>query len=250
MLEEGDKLLDIGCGWGSIILESAKEFKLKKVVGITLSKNQYLYVKEKIREEGLEDVVEVYLMHYKDLKGLGEKFNKVVSVGMFEHVGRTNFIKFFKTVKEVMEEGGLFLLHTIGKLLPEKPSKFIRTYIFPGGYIPSLVEILYSAFPLGFTLIDIDNWRMHYYKTLKAWLKNFYKNRDWVVERYGEEFFRMWELYLVGSAVSFYCASNYLFQVLMAKGLKNDYPTITYNFNEEGEALRGLSGRAPEKVRL
>ncbi|MFN3976850.1 MAG: class I SAM-dependent methyltransferase [Aquificaceae bacterium] len=228
-LREGDRLLDIGCGWGSIILESASLYNLSSV-GITLSKNQYDYVKQKIKELGLEGRVEVYLMHYEDLQKLRRRFNKVVSVGMFEHVGKGRHRRFFEVVSQVIEEGGIFLLHTIGKVHPSSQSRWIRKYIFPGGYLPSIEEVLRSINGLGFNLIDIDDWRLHYYFTLREWKRRFYKAREWVVERYGEEFFRMWELYLTASAVSFYIGSNHLFQFLFSKGVVNNYPVMRRQF--------------------
>ncbi len=228
-LSEGDRLLDVGCGWGSIILESVKLYPIT-AVGITLSKNQYEYVREKIKQEGLEGKVEVRLMHYEDLPKLGFKFNKIVSVGMFEHVGKGRHRKFFEVVARVMEDGGLFLLHTIGKVHPSTQSRWIRKYIFPGGYLPSIEEVLRAIRHLDFNLIDIDDWRLHYYFTLKEWLKRFHSASNYVREKYGDEFFRMWELYLVASAVSFYNGSNHLFQFLFSKGVVNDYPLMKRDF--------------------
>ncbi|MDQ7038886.1 MAG: class I SAM-dependent methyltransferase [Aquificota bacterium] len=228
-LSEEDTLLDIGCGWGSIILESAEIFGLRSV-GITLSENQYRYVREEIKRRGLEDRVEVYLMHYVDLPRLGRKFTKVVSVGMFEHVGRDNMRTFFRTVDAVLEDCGLFLLHTIGKVHPQKQSRWIRKYIFPGGYLPSIPEIITAFEGLDFCLIDIDDWRLHYYRTLKAWRRRFWEKVNTVRSMYGEEFVRMWDLYLTASAVSFYTGSNHLFQFLLSKGVKNDYPVMRREF--------------------
>ncbi len=236
-LSEEDTLLDIGCGWGSIILESAEIFGLKSV-GITLSENQYKYVKEEIKRRGLEGKVEVYLMHYVDLPKLGRKFTKVVSVGMFEHVGRENMRTFFKTVESLLEDGGLFLLHTIGKVHPQKQSRWIRKYIFPGGYLPSIPEIITAFEGLDFCLIDIDDWRLHYYRTLKAWRRRFWEKVGVIRSMYGEEFVRMWDLYLTASAVSFYTGSNHLFQFLLSKGVKNDYPVMRREFLK-GFALTG-----------
>ncbi|MFN3813238.1 MAG: class I SAM-dependent methyltransferase [Aquificaceae bacterium] len=228
-LRDDDRLLDIGCGWGSLIIEAAKLYNIK-AVGISLSKNQYEYTKSKIEEEGIKDRVRVYLMHYEDLPNLGQKWNKVVSVGMFEHVGKGRHRRFFQIISRIMEDGGIFLLHTIGKVLPEKQSRWIRKYIFPGGYIPALTEILETSGGLGFNLIDIDNWRVHYYLTLREWRKRFYERAEDVKALYGERFFRMWELYLVASAVSFITGSNHLFQVLFSKGVVNYYPVMMRKF--------------------
>ena len=230
-LNKNDTLLDIGCGWGSIILESAGLYGLK-AVGITLSDNQYEYVKEEIKKRGLEEKVEIYKMHYIELPSLGKKFTKVVSVGMFEHVGKENYRAFFETVYKVMENGGLFLLHTIGKLHPDNQSRWIRRYIFPGGYLPSISELVDSFEGIDFTLIDIDNLRIHYYWTLKKWKERFLMNLDKVRKMFDERFIRMWELYLTASAVSFLIGSNYVFQILLSKGVKNDHPIIERKFLE------------------
>ena len=230
-LNKNDTLLDIGCGWGSIILESAEKYGLK-AVGITLSENQYKHVKEEIQKRNLEDRVEVYLMHYTQLPDLNKKFTKVVSVGMFEHVGREHYRDFFDKVYQVLDEGGLFLLHTIGKMHTDTQSRWIRKYIFPGGYLPSISEIMDSlcSFQFKYFLVDFDNWRMHYYYTLKRWRENFWKNIDKIRKMFDEKFIRMWDLYLTASAVSFWVGSNYVFQILLSKGVVNNYPVIERKF--------------------
>ena len=232
LLSEEDTLLDIGCGWGSVLFDAVDKFNVKKAVGITLSEEQYNHIKEEVKKRNLQDRVEVYLMHYKELPKTGWKFSKVISIGMFEHVGLENYRDFFKSVYSVMEDKGLFLLHTIGKLHPEKPSEWIRKYIFPGGYLPALEEIFKAVEGLDFNLIDIDNWRLHYYRTLKEWLRRFENNRDWVLKNLGETFYRMWKFYLTASAVSFKVASNYVFQILFSKGLYNEYPIMERKFGE------------------
>jgi cyclopropane-fatty-acyl-phospholipid synthase len=232
LLNKEDTLLDIGCGWGAVLFDAVEKFNVKKAVGITLSENQYNHIKEEIKKRILEGRVEVYILHYKDLPSLGQKFTKVISIGMFEHVGLENYKTFFKSVFDVMTNKGLFLLHTIGKLHKEKPSEWIRKYIFPGGYLPALGEILDALEPFEFYLIDIDNWRLHYYKTLKEWKKRFLQNKDWVIKNLGQRFFRMWEFYLTAAAVSFYIGSNYVYQILLSKGVFNQYPVVEHIFGE------------------
>ena len=232
LLNENDTLLDIGCGWGSVLFDAVEKFGVKRAVGITLSEEQYNHIKEEIEKRNLKGRVEVHLLHYRDLPKLGETFTKVISIGMFEHVGLENYRSFFESVYRVMEDKGLFLLHTIGKIHPEKPSEWIRKYIFPGGYLPALEEIFKAFEGIDFNLIDIDNWRLHYYRTLKEWLKRFETNREWVIKNLGETFYRMWKFYLTASAVSFKVASNYVFQILLSKGIFNEYPVLEHSFGE------------------
>jgi cyclopropane-fatty-acyl-phospholipid synthase len=225
-----DTLLDIGCGWGSVILDAAKQYGCK-AVGITVSKNQYEYVKEKIKEENLEDLVEVHLMHYQDLPKLNKTFSKIVSVGMFEHVGRHNLKDFFEVAYSMLEPKGLFLLHYIGKIKTvANQNNWITKRIFPGGYLPSLEEVMPLVKETKFGFIDLDNWRRHYYLTLKEWDKRFNEHKEEIIKMLGEEFFRMWELYLLGSAALFYIGSIYLFQILMSKGIDNSYPFMKRKF--------------------
>ena len=225
LLKEGDTLLDIGCGWGSIVIESVKNYNLR-AIGITLSEEQYSYVKKRIVDEGLEGKADVYLMHYADLPKLGLNFDKIVSVGMFEHVGKGNIRKFFEVVSSVLKEGGLFLLHTIGKEFEGQTSRFMTKYIFPGGYLPYLGEIIANTEGLDLCLLDIDDWRIHYYFTLKRWRERFLEHLDDVKKEYGEMFTRMWHFYLTTSMSAFRAGNTHVFQILFSKGVKNDYPVI------------------------
>lgn len=229
LLKEGDLLVDIGCGWGSIIIEAAKDIGVR-TVGITVSKEQFEYVKKKIEEENLGNKVEVYLMHYVDLPKLGKKFDKVVSVGMFEHVGCENIRRFFEVVGSVIKDGGLFLLHTIGKEHKGKTSRWMTKYIFPGGYLPCIADIMSGIKGLGFSLIDIDDWRMHYYLTLKKWRERFVKNIEQIKRMYGDVFVRMWYFYLTTSMSAFRAGNVHVFQFLFSKGQLNNYPVIKRQF--------------------
>lgn len=226
-LKEGMTLLDIGCGWGFLLMEAAKKYKIKGT-GITLSSEQCKEFKERIVKEGLEDYLTVELMDYRDLTKTDRTFDRVVSVGMLEHVGREQYDVFLKTASHVMKPGGLFLLHYISALKEHAGDPWIRKYIFPGGTIPSLREILTLAADYQFHTMDVENLRLHYNRTLRCWEKNFKEHVDEVREMFGEEFVRMWDLYLSSCAATFHNGIIDLHQILMTKGINNELPTVRW----------------------
>ena len=216
-------LCDIGCGWGFLLIEAAKKYKVHGV-GITLSSEQKNIFEKRIRKEGLEDYLSVKLMDYRDLETLDMKFDRVVSVGMIEHVGRDHYALFMNCVKKVLKPGGIFLLHYISALLEHPGDAWIKKYIFPGGMIPSLREIISIAAELHFCTVDVESLRRHYNKTLLHWNKNFQGHRGEVVEMFGEEFARMWELYLCSCAATFKSGIIDLHQILFTNDVNNDLP--------------------------
>ena len=222
-LKEGMTLCDIGCGWGYLLIEAAKKYGIKGV-GITLSKEQKKKFEERIKENHLESQLEVRLMDYRDLPESGLKFDRVVSVGMLEHVGRDNYELFMKCVKSIMNPGGLFLLHYISALQEHPGDAWVKKYIFPGGVIPSLREIIHIAGEHQFYTLDVESLRRHYNKTLLCWNQNFQKNKDEVREMFGERFVRMWELYLCACAATFMNGIIDLHQILFTNGVNNDLP--------------------------
>lgn len=222
-LKEGQNLLDIGCGWGYLIIEAAKLYKVK-ALGITLSEEQFKKAKERIKKEGLEDLVDVQLMDYRNLEKSNLEFDRVVSVGMAEHVGHANLPLFFKNVDSVLKEGGLFLLHNITNLIETEGNKWITTYIFPGGYLPTLREELNIAADLNFHVIDVESLRLHYMKTLEEWCKNFMNHLDEEKEMFDDEFLRMWHLYLATCAAAFHYWDIDIHQTLFSKGINNTLP--------------------------
>ena len=219
-LESGMTLLDIGCGWGFLLIRAAKQYGIKGV-GITLSELQYEKCNELIKDEGLEDQISVKLMDYRDLENSNMKFDRVVSVGMIEHVGRANYGLFLKNVDSVLAEEGLFLLHYISSLRENPGDAWIRKYIFPGGTIPSLREIVNILPDYNFYTLDIESLRRHYKNTLLCWRENFLSHREKIDEKMGKEFTRMWELYLASCAANFNNGFNDLHQVLISKGVNN-----------------------------
>ena len=222
-LKEGMTLCDIGCGWGYLLIEAAKKYGIKGV-GITLSKEQKKKFEERIKENHLEDQLEVRLMDYRDLPESGFKFDRVVSVGMLEHVGRDNYELFMKSVKSIMNPGGLFLLHYISALQEHPGDAWVKKYIFPGGVVPSLREIINIAGDYQFYTLDVESLRRHYNKTLLCWNANFQKHKDEVREMFGERFIRMWELYLCACAATFMNGIIDLDQILFTNGVNNDLP--------------------------
>ena len=231
-LKEGQSLLDIGCGWGFLLIEAAKLYKVKGL-GITLSEEQYKKFKERIAEEHLEDYLDVKLMDYRDLEKSGLEFDRVVSVGMLEHVGRENYELFMQNVSAVLKKKGLFLLHYISGLKESQGDAFIRKYIFPGGVIPSLREIINIASDMKFYTIDVESLRRHYMMTLLEWHKNYHANMDKIEPMFDEEFRRMWDLYLSSCAAVFKNGITDLHQILFTKGVNNDIPLTREYLYEE-----------------
>lgn len=222
-LEPGMVLLDIGCGWGFLLKEAVKKYGVKGM-GITLSEEQYKKFSEEIEQDGMQDSLEVKLMDYRELEKSGLQFDRVVSVGMLEHVGRGNYELFMKNVDAVLKSKGLFLLHYISALEEHEGDAWIKKYIFPGGTIPSLREIMSILPEYKFYTLDVESLRRHYNRTLLCWRENFLKHRDEILKLQGEEFTRMWELYLASCAATFHNGIIDLHQILISKGVNNDLP--------------------------
>ena len=222
-LREGITLLDIGCGWGALLIEAAKLYKIKGL-GITLSEEQFKAFKERIEKENLQDYLQVKLMDYRELEKSGLLFDRVVSVGMLEHVGRSNYDLFMKCVSKVLKKEGVFVLHYISGLYESEGDAWIKKYIFPGGVIPTLREIISLSADYKFYTVDVESLRMHYYKTLIKWAENFEKNTDKVREMFDEKFVRMWRMYLYSCAACFYTGVIDLHQIVFTKGVNNTLP--------------------------
>ncbi len=224
-LEDGMTLIDIGCGWGFLLIEAAKKYHIKGT-GITLSKEQCRFFEEKIKEEQLEDYLSVQIMDYRDLPKLGKTFDRAVSVGMIEHVGRGNYGEFLKCINSVLNPGGLFLLHYISALKEYPGDAWVKKYIFPGGTVPSLREIVTLLPDYNLYTLDIESLRRHYNRTLLCWRENFNKHIEEIEKKRGKEFVRMWELYLCSCAATFNNGIIDLHQIVMSKGINNELPML------------------------
>ena len=213
-IKPNEKILDIGSGWGTLAINIAQKTKAS-VTGITLSENQLEYGNNKVKEMNLGNQVEFKL---KDYRQLNEKFDKIVSVGMFEHVGRKFYNKYFNTVSKLLKDKGIALIHTIGSSNPPRnPHPWITKYIFPGGYTPSLSEIARPIEDAGLIISDIEVLRMHYSHTLRHWKERFTTKKDIVLEMFDEKFFRMWEFYLASCEMVFKWGDLVVFQVQLTK---------------------------------
>ncbi len=224
-LKPGMRLLDIGCGWGHLALRAARDYGVS-VLGVTLSAEQCAAAKARARQAGLSDQVEIRLENYRDLTAGDGPFDRIVSVGMFEHVGRPHIPLYLSRIRELLRPGGLSVLHTLTKMKEDAVNGWTAKYIFPGGYIPSLREIIYTQAAQELHVLHVESLRPHYAKTLDLWYDNFSRPEviDKVRSMFGEEFVRMWSLYL-RMAASF-LRTGYLdvHQIVFSSGVARNLP--------------------------
>ena len=227
-IKPGEKILEVGCGWGGMAFEIARQ-KGCEVTGISLSKNQINYCKNKAKELSLDNQVHFELIDYREVKG---KFDKIYSVGMFEHVGKKFYKKFFQSMDNLLKENGTFLLHTIGSVdAPAAPNKFINKYIFPGGVVPSFSEIINPIQKTGLIVADSETLIRHYDKTLESWLERFLKKRSLVKDLFDERFVKMWEFYLASCAAAFKHRDLVVFQLQIVKNFHSAHRTRDYIYS-------------------
>lgn len=233
-LKPGQTVLDIGSGWGGLALYLARAADVN-VTGITLSDNQLAAARRRATESGLDDLVRFEL---RDYRNLNRPFDRIVSVGMLEHVGVAHFDAYFRQLERLLAEEGVALIHAIGRIDgPGATNPFIAKYIFPGGYFPALSEVLPAIERSGLIVTDIELLRLHYANTLRAWRKRFVAHRDDVIRLKSEDFYRMWEFYLAGSEAAFRYDQLLVFQIQLSKNLDTLPLTRDYMGRAEKQLL-------------
>ncbi len=234
LLEPGHKVLDIGSGWGGLAIHMAGENGVD-VTGVTLSAEQHKAGEQRAMDAGMSDRVRFFM---EDYRRIDNTYDRIASVGMFEHVGICHFDEFFTKLHDLLKDTGVALLHTIGRAeTPGATDPWIRKYIFPGGYIPALSEIVRSIERAGLWITDIEVLRLHYADTLRHWRSRFMAKRAEAVELYDERFARMWEYYLAASEVSFRYLRNVVYQIQLTK--RQDAVPLTRNYLAAGRPRPG-----------
>jgi len=227
-IKQGQKILEVGCGWGGMAFEIAKQ-KGCEVLGISLSKNQINYCKKKAKELGLDNQVNFELADYRETQG---QYDRIYSVGMFEHVGKKFYKAFFESINRLLKDDGIFLLHTIGVIdKPSPPNKFINKYIFPGGVCPSFSQIIEPIEKTGLIVADTETLIRHYDKTLENWLERFLANKKIVKDLFDEKFVKMWEFYLASCAAAFRYRDLAVFQLQIVKNFQSAHRTRDYIYS-------------------
>lgn len=241
-IQPGQRVLDIGSGWGGLGLYLAKATNCD-VTGVTLSREQLKISNERAAREGLARTVRFEFQDYRNVKG---PYERIVSVGMFEHVGINHYVTYFRKVRDLLTDDGVALIHTIGRLEPPATTNpFIAKYIFPGGYIPALSETAAAIERSGLVIADLEVLRLHYAETLRAWRERFLANWDKAAAILDERFCRMWEFYLAGSETAFRYQNLVVFQIQLAKRIEALPLTRDYMFSDERRLLaqEELAGR-------
>ena len=214
-INKGNTVLDIGCGWGGLGLSIYNCNPSTRITGITLSEKQHIYFNQLIKKNKLTGKVECLL---KDYRELDNEYDRIVSVGMLEHVGHHNFEKFFQFIENHLKPKGVAVIHSIGRYgLPAHTNPWLEKYIFPGGYLPTFSQMTHAIEKTSLKITDIEVMRLHYAETLKKWREKFFKNKSFLPKTYDEKFSRMWEFYLLASEYFFRSGGGMVFQFQLAK---------------------------------
>jgi cyclopropane-fatty-acyl-phospholipid synthase len=235
-IKPGMTVLDIGSGWGGMGIYLAQNFDCK-VIGVTLSKEQHKLSNQRVKQAGLEDRVRFELCDYRTLT---EPVDRIVSVGMLEHVGQFHYGEFFRKVKELLKPGGVALIHTIARMgKPQPIGAWIRKYIFPGAYLPSTSQLARAMENSNLWITDIENLRIHYAETLSRWYQRFSERRKQVEKLYDDRFCRMWELYLIGCEMTF----RFQYVTVLQVQLSREIDTLPITRDYMAKAERALARR-------
>lgn len=232
-LRPGMTVVEAGCGWGALAMHMAEHYGVK-VKAFNISHQQITYAREQARDRGLDDKVEFIEDDYRNISG---EFDAFVSVGMLEHVGPDNYGELGAVVARVLKKDGLGIIHSVGRSRPTPPNAWLERRIFPGSYPPSLREMMDIFEPYNFSILDVENLRLHYAQTLMDWLERFEKEIDTVRKMYDEHFIRAWRLYLGGCAAAFLSNSVQLFQVVFGFPAHNAVPLTRRHLYRQGESL-------------
>ena len=211
-LHPGERIVEAGCGWGGLALHMARQYGVK-VKAFNISHEQIVYARWRARQEALDGSVEFIEDDYRNIHG---RFDALISVGMLEHVGREHYRELGRVIHRTVGDSGRGLLHFIGRSRPRPLNAWLRKHIFPGAYPPTLREMMEMFEPWNFTVLDVENLRLHYARTLEHWLERFERSRQQVAALFDDRFVRMWRLYLAGSAAAFHTGTMQLFQVVFA----------------------------------
>jgi cyclopropane-fatty-acyl-phospholipid synthase len=243
LLRPGHKVLDIGSGWGGLALFLAAECGVD-VTGLTLSEEQHKVATRRAAQAGLADRVRFHLRDYREERA---RYDRIVSVGMFEHVGVNQYPIFFRKLDQLLAPAGVALLHSIGRMDgPGATNPWLRKYIFPGGYSPAVSEVVPHAEQVRLWITDIEILRLHYAETLRAWRQRFTENRKQIREIYDERFCRMWEMYLVGCELAFRRGGHLVMQIQMAKAV--DTVPLTRDYITDWERAAGAGAAATTSI--
>src|SRR5688500_12308803 len=244
-LRPGMRVLDIGCGWGGLALHLHRLADVD-VLGVTLSREQLEVARQRAADAGVADRVKFELVDYRDVTG---RFDRVASVGMFEHVGQPFYRAYFRKVREVLAEDGVALIHTMARLGgPGRTDRFMQKYIFPGGYLPALSEIVAASEQEKLIMADCETWRLHYVHTIRHWYERYTANRDRIVAMYDERFYRLWQFYLAASLTLFRDAAMGVYQLQYVRGREATPITRDYMFRDEARLLEMAAAPPPAPV--
>ena len=220
LLSQNESLIDLGCGWGGLLIYAAQNYGITGI-GVTISTPQCDYANQRIAELGLQDRIKVILQDYREARGT---FDKIASIGMFEHVGKRYIPVCIKKISTLLKPGGLGLIHTMGNDTPYPDDPWTLKYMFPGYHVPVLEHLIRELAKNRCSILDVENLRMHYARTTERWLENFERHSEQIRQMYDETFVRQWRLFLHLAPSSFKYAGNRLFQILFSNGLNNELP--------------------------